>query len=696
MKYKKYLSVFLTGVMVASAIPVNAEAITTTEIGALEDLATSEGAISAYSLNDIGTLSLFEASGFGSANITLAAGEYEIPVTMMKSVDITNASMAGSCIKGGTLIVSSDGTASLRVDLQAVSAFGISDWASDWKVYKAGTKSETFAPEYTVNSDGYVDSITFELPDKSSDGVYVNMFINAMGMAQDAYLALDYSALGESSEVVYEGRKYVSAFGYDVVVKVSVKDDIITNVEISGENFEDEDAYYSKDMLAKAAEGLKSSFNGKSMSDANGIYNIDAVSSATVSSYAIRDAVMSALNLKVGDNITENPSVTIVNDGEYTADISILKADSDDTSSAQRSFITTEVPIEVKDGKMYVQLAYTSSMIEKIEQLSGDSYVELAKTATDGGNYVLVELGYLEDIASIQFTINTGTAYGVMVNQARVKINADTLKAVEKKTIVNDGNYTADISILKMDSDDTSSAQRSFTTTEVPIEVKDGKMYVQLAYTSPMIEKIEQLSGEAYVELAKTATDDGNYVLVELDYLEDIANIQFTINTGTAYGVMVNQARVKINADTLKESAAEMTGVSSAKAQAVDGNGIMFMSSVDSLNYKEVGFILESNGKSVKKSTTTVYTSIANSNYSAAELGGSYMFAFTVENIDNLDADIKVIPYAVDLDGNEISSEAINASVNSISSSNVKALADVAAEEKTVLKNNEYVIVKEN
>jgi uncharacterized protein with FMN-binding domain len=572
MKYKKYLSVFLTGVMVASAIPVNAEAITTPETGALEDLVTSECAISAYSLNDNDTLRLFEAKGFGSANITLAAGEYEIPVSMMKSVDITNASMAGSCIKGGTLIVSSDGTASLRVDLQAVSAFGISDWAYDWKVYKADTKSESFAPEYTVNSDGYVDSITFELPDKSSDGVYVNMYINAMGMAQDAYLALDYSALGESTEVVYEGRKYVSAFGYDVAVKVSVKDDIITNVEITGENFEDEDAYYSKDMLAKATESLKSFFNGKSISDANGIYNIDAVSSATVSSYAIRDAVMSALNLKVGDNITENPAVTIVNDGEYTADISILKLDSDDTSSAQRSF----------------------------------------------------------------------------------------------------------------------------TTTEVPIEVRNGKMYVQLAYTSPMIEKIEQLSGEAYVELTKTATEDGNYVLVELDYLEDIASIQFTINTGTAYGVMVNQARVKINADTLKENVAEVVGVSPAKAQVVNGNGIMFVSSIDSLNYKEVGFILKSNGKSVKKSTTTVYTSIANSDYSVAELGGSYMFAFTVEDIDNLDADIEVIPYAVDLEGNEISSEAISASVNSLSSTDVQALADIAMEEKAVKKNNDDVIAKEN
>jgi hypothetical protein len=696
MKYKKYLSVFLTGVMVASAIPVNAEAITTPETGALEDLVTSECAISAYSLNDNDTLRLFEAKGFGSANITLAAGEYEIPVSMMKSVDITNASMAGSCIKGGTLIVSSDGTASLRVDLQAVSAFGISDWAYDWKVYKADTKSESFAPEYTVNSDGYVDSITFELPDKSSDGVYVNMYINAMGMAQDAYLALDYSALGESTEVVYEGRKYVSAFGYDVAVKVSVKDDIITNVEITGENFEDEDAYYSKDMLAKATESLKSFFNGKSISDANGIYNIDAVSSATVSSYAIRDAVMSALNLKVGDNITENPAVTIVNDGEYTADISILKLDSDDTSSAQRSFTTTEVPIEVRNGKMYVQLAYTSPMIEKIEQLSGEAYVELTKTATEDGNYVLVELDYLEDIASIQFTINTGTAYGVMVNQARVKINADTLKEVENKTVVEDGNYTADISILKADSEDTSSAQRSFTTTEVPIEVKNGKMYVQLAYTSPMIEKIEQLSGEAYVELTKTATEDGNYVLVELDYLEDIASIQFTINTGTAYGVMVNQARVKINADTLKENVAEVVGVSPAKAQVVNGNGIMFVSSIDSLNYKEVGFILKSNGKSVKKSTTTVYTSIANSDYSVAELGGSYMFAFTVEDIDNLDADIEVIPYAVDLEGNEISSEAISASVNSLSSTDVQALADIAMEEKAVKKNNDDVIAKEN
>jgi len=141
-----------------------------------------------------------------------------------------------------------------------------------------------------------------------------------------------------------------------------------------------------------------------------------------------------------------------------------------------------------------------------------------------------------------------------MVNQARVKINTDTLEKVKAPEItVDDGNYTADISILKIDSDETSSAERNFNTIAVPIEVKDGKAYVRLAYTSSMIEKIEQMKNGEYFELTKNSTEDGSYVETEFDNVSDIVQVQFTINTGTSYGTMVNQARVKINTDTLKK-----------------------------------------------------------------------------------------------------------------------------------------------
>lgn len=42
--------------------------------------------------------------------------------------------------------------------------------------------------------------ITFTLPDNSYDGVYVNMFVDAMNYSPDAYLALDYANAVKTAE----------------------------------------------------------------------------------------------------------------------------------------------------------------------------------------------------------------------------------------------------------------------------------------------------------------------------------------------------------------------------------------------------------------------------------------------------------------------------------------------------------------
>ena len=60
----------------------------------------------------------------------------------------------------------------------------------------------------------------------------------------------------------------------------------------------------------------------------------------------------------------------------------------------------------------------------------------------------------------------------------------------------------------------------------------------------------------------------------------------------------------------------------------VDKTGIIFTSGVDSLKYKEVGFIFEADGKTVYRSTNTVYTSINGSQFAASDFDGAkYIFA---------------------------------------------------------------------
>ena len=132
-------------------------------------------------------------TGFGTANINLEKGTYKVTVSMMKANDPTTASMANSCIAGkGTLVVAEDGSAKLTVPIQAISMMGQTAYATDWKVYKGAVGTEATAAEYTTDKDGNVNSITFAIPDKAQDGVYVTMTMMA-GRTQDAFLKADYA-----------------------------------------------------------------------------------------------------------------------------------------------------------------------------------------------------------------------------------------------------------------------------------------------------------------------------------------------------------------------------------------------------------------------------------------------------------------------------------------------------------------------
>ena len=132
-------------------------------------------------------------TGFGAANTNLEKGTYEVTVTMMKVEDTTAASMANGCIAGkGTLVVAEDGSAKLTVPIQGISMMGQTAYATNWKVYKGAVGTETTDAEYTVDANGNVNSITFAIPDKAQDGVYVTMTM-AAGRTQDAFLKADYA-----------------------------------------------------------------------------------------------------------------------------------------------------------------------------------------------------------------------------------------------------------------------------------------------------------------------------------------------------------------------------------------------------------------------------------------------------------------------------------------------------------------------
>ena len=106
-----------------------------------------------------------------------------------------------------------------------------------------------------------------------------------------------------------------------------------------------------------------------------------------------------------------------------------------------------------------------------------------------------------------------------------------------------------------------------------------------------------------------------------------------------------------------------------AKANAVDKTGIIFTSGVDSLKYKEVGFIFEADGKTVRRSTNTVYTSVNGSQFVPGDFDGAkYIYSFTIDDIADAETEIKVTPYFIGINGSRIKGKETTYSLSGLNS----------------------------
>ena len=132
---------------------------------------------------------------FGTAKTVLLPGEYELPVSMMKADKHEKPSMAGSCIKGGTLLVNEDGSAVVTLKLGPVSVMGLTGWANQWKVFNEfdTTSAATDCQVVEQDEEGHETAISFTLPYTDQDGVYCQMYVALMTMTSEAFLKLDFA-----------------------------------------------------------------------------------------------------------------------------------------------------------------------------------------------------------------------------------------------------------------------------------------------------------------------------------------------------------------------------------------------------------------------------------------------------------------------------------------------------------------------
>lgn len=135
---------------------------------------------------------------FGSEQVELSQGDYQVPVAMKRADNITAASMAAKALADNAVLeVKENGETDLTLEWQTLTVFGQSADATDIEAYIGDTASGATASAIVVSEREGVNGATvpekvkITLPDCNKDGIYIGM--TAMGTHMTAYVSIDYS-----------------------------------------------------------------------------------------------------------------------------------------------------------------------------------------------------------------------------------------------------------------------------------------------------------------------------------------------------------------------------------------------------------------------------------------------------------------------------------------------------------------------
>ena len=299
----------------------------------IEDVDEISGATitsEAYKKAVLNALNLDSCSDFhyGSAGTVLSPGIYHVPVSLCHADKHENPSLAEDVFPAMVkLIIDKDGTATIEATMGAVKKAGLFDMAQNIRIYQEDNcNSDTVNAEVleTVKNpegvfrpdpdkDKVVPSkISFKVPDRHLDGVYLSLWVDAMNTAPDAWLRIDYAGAELPGAVKhYHGSAKVNQFGkYTIHTDVSVTDGEISNVDITADNFVSTTHRSENEMkIAQVKENMKSLWNGiaPTKENAEKIFKkimreddpdtvIEGITGATYSGKAVRDAVMDAFS----------------------------------------------------------------------------------------------------------------------------------------------------------------------------------------------------------------------------------------------------------------------------------------------------------------------------------------------------------------------------------------------------------------
>ena len=549
-----------------------------------------------FGLTD-GTAPAAEAAGTVTLNGVAfdTAKTYIVPLTLKNAHNLEQDSAAVACPgKFGTLTFDADGTPKISTNLRSVTVGTLTDYAYDFKIYQ-GTKpsGETVAADIVAaqtvgKADGngnheVPETISFAIPKDAynTTGVYLSMYVDAMGYAPDAYLQIDYAGAKESGDPSLNFTTEISTaeveqFGnYNVTSQVTVKDGRITDVSLAGNDFKGTHADDNQMYLNKAINGLgstkgmKEKLTGLYMNDAQKLNDLDTVSGATYSSNAIKNATMNALGVKIEQEVipdapTEKPAPglyyiemkdrTDVVDhglvGESKKVGAYLRVDNDGKMWLTYKMVsgTTGEPLYVLGYNGYYPNGDTTQPLTK----EGVTYSTESTTApTIGDCTVVTDITVPLDGISQTYVNNVylyveamknlnGEVSGVNFDAGKFNINStitlywDTLYNLSEDSgaaelaKLSDGVYKLSGEMVKVNKVDMSMSNNAINH-NIKLVVKNGVPYVNMNFNSLTITSLKgYLKDLNYYasgyEVSKTGEPSGTLVPVTVNSLQQFSN----------------------------------------------------------------------------------------------------------------------------------------------------------------------------
>ena len=549
-----------------------------------------------FGLTD-GTAPAAEAAGTVTLNGVAfdTSKTYIVPLTLKNAHNLEQDSAAVACPgKFGTLTFDADGTPKLSTNLRSVTVGTLTDYAYSFKVYQgvkpsgATVDADVAAAQNVPKADGsgnheVPETISFAIPKDTfgAGGVYLSMYVDAMGYAPDAYLQIDYAGAKESGDPSLNFTTEISTaeveqFGnYNVTSQVTVKDGRITDVALAGNDFKGTHADDNQMYLSKAINGLgstkgmKEKLTGLYMNDAQKLNDLDTVSGATYSSNAIKNATMNALGVKIEQEVipdapTEKPAPglyyiemkdrTDVVDhglvGESKKAGAYLRVDNDGKMWLTYKMVsgTTGEPLYVLGYNGYYPNGDTTQPLTK----EGVTYsTESATAPTIGDCTVVTDITVPLDGISQTYVNNVylyvdamknlnGEVSGVNFDAGKFNINStitlywDTLYNLSEDSgaaelaKLSDGVYKLTGEMVKVNKVDMSMSNNAINH-NIKLVVKNGVPYVNMNFNSLTITSLKgYLKNLSYYasgyEVSKTGEPSGTLVPVTVNSLQKFSN----------------------------------------------------------------------------------------------------------------------------------------------------------------------------